>query len=382
MAGIYVHIPFCLSKCPYCGFYSEGGHERIPRSYLEALAVDAAREACHWNGYRFESIYIGGGTPSLLSAHDLEKLLDLLSNSFCLNDNPEITIEANPATLNQVQLRQYVKVGIGRISVGVQSLVSAELGSLGRQHSPAQAVALLNWAREAGIDSISADVIVGIPDQTHETLAWSLTMILSRIDHISCYMLSIDEGTSLYLDVRLGRVALPSERHLVALYRWAARLIEDSGFEHYEISNWCRPGHACRHNQNYWSRGEYLGLGAGAHSHRKNRRYMKVKDWRRYVDSVLRHSSPIARVEHLSPEQVLLEELMLRLRTSRGINIKWLEELTPDGRCSHLIDDLVTSGLLVKTDENISLSPRGMLLERAITEKLAAQLSISQPLLR
>jgi len=382
MAGLYIHIPFCISKCAYCSFYSEGGYSEVPQAYLDALVVDAVQEAPLWQDHQFETVFIGGGTPSLLKPRDLERLLAAVRESFHLAREPEITIEVNPGTIDSSQLSDYADLGVGRISVGVQSMIADELRFLGRSHSPTQALAALAWARRANLTSINADVILGIPGQTLKTLTWTITTLLERIDHISCYLLSIDRGTPLCERVKAGGIDLPSETSICCLYARASDVIAAKGFEHYEVSNWCKPGHRCRHNLNYWRRGEYLGLGAGAHSYWNEKRYMRVRNWKLYVDLLANGKSPVASVENLTRGQAVLEELMLGLRTSSGINLSWLSAVAPGRRLAEVIDDLLGLGLVVKEGENLSLSPKGMLLERAIVERLADELAPSQPLLR
>ncbi len=379
MAGLYVHIPFCLSKCRYCGFYSEGGNSFIPHAYIAALKKDSLREAPLWKDHTFRSVYIGGGTPSLLASHELADLLNHLGQNYNLQD-AEITVEVNPATIDRMRFEGYLRAGVNRISIGVQSLISHELIFLERRHNPTQARALLKWASDFSDLSVSADIIIGIPGQTRDSLTWTLDVVLNYVDHLSCYMLSIDKGTRLYRDVKGGKVKLPSDDQLVRLYRLTDTLIEEHSFVHYEVSNWAKPGHESIHNLNYWSCGEYLGIGAGAHSHLCGRRYMRVSDWKTYVDLVESGRSTITMEECLTDEQKAIERVMLALRTSHGLKVDDFEGMF-NKHALKLLDDLILRGLLIKSGENLLLSPSGMLLECEIAKMLVSELASPQVLL-
>jgi oxygen-independent coproporphyrinogen-3 oxidase len=251
------------------------------------------------------------------------------------------------------------------------------LAVLGRSHDPECAIAGLERARTLGTFSVSADAIVGIPGQTEATLGRSLTALGESAEHISVYILSIEPGTELERRVRRGDVELPGDDEVMALYRHACRLLAGMGLEHYEISNWCRPGHDCIHNQIYWKRGDYVGLGAGAHSHRDGVRYARLRRPAAYIDAVMCGTTPIGMREVLTRAQILLEEVMLGLRTSEGIDLEDMASRYGNGidRMNGILDDLAASGLIVKVQSNVLLSPRGIAVHDSISEALASALS-------
>lgn len=305
MPGLYVHIPFCVRKCRYCDFYSEAGRLHLLDDYLEALLTEAKQ----YRGLSFDTLYIGGGTPSLLGAASLERMMRGLSGCLDLAKLREATIEANPDSAGSEFLGAALACGIGRLSVGVQSLNDDELTKSGRLHNADQALAAISRAKGCGFEDISADVIVGLPGQTTGSLENTLGgLIDSEVTHISAYCLSIEEGT---LFAQHPPPDLVDDNGQAGLFEFAARYLEENGFVHYEISNFALPGRQCRHNLNYWRGGRYLGLGPGAASHLEGRRFKNAADLEKYIEDPLASQ---CEAEELGAEAKAAEEAMLRLR--------------------------------------------------------------------
>jgi oxygen-independent coproporphyrinogen-3 oxidase len=391
--GIYIHIPFCLSKCAYCGFssfpcerfrsdapYGEPNcseplpsPQGVPEWYLDAVAADARTEARLWDGVEFETLYLGGGTPSLLRPEQLGRVLGGVRRHFRLVGRPEISVECNPNTVDAVKLEAFRSLGVSRVSIGVQSLVDSELAVLGRRHSSSEALSALKAARAVGFGRVSADIMIGIPGQTRAGLDRTLGGVLDLADHVSGYMLTLEHGTRLEALVRRGELRLPDDDAMLSLYRRACRVIEGRGLARYEISNWSRPGHECIHNQIYWQRGEYAGLGAGAHSHRAGRRYAKNADPEAYAERLDAGLDAVEMSEDLSEDEKLLEAIMLGLRTSDGID---MEDLVARYRLDikrtrPLLEDLAREGYIIKDGSNLLLSTKGICVQETVSELLA-----------
>jgi oxygen-independent coproporphyrinogen III oxidase len=378
--GIYIHVPFCLAKCSYCNFNSCPSDEGVPDAYVRALVRDMECEAADWRedpgGGGFASVYIGGGTPSLLTPEQMSCITSSLASHYGLAADAEVTVECNPRTVDRRKLGAYRSLGVNRISVGVQSLAAGELRLLGRIHEPADALGALEEARAAGFTDLSADVILGIPGQDPGSLSATLRGILGRVTHVSAYVLTLEAGTALERLVAGGRVKMPDEETVIGLYGLARTVLAEAGLAPYEISNYSLPGYRCRHNEVYWRRGSYVGFGAGAHSHRDGLRYSKIQDPVRYVQAVGRPGGVVDFSEVLTPCQMLLEEVVLGLRTVEGVGFEGLAgryDLELD-RLSRLLDDLVLNGLLVRKGKNVTLSPKAVLLHDAISEEVAAVL--------
>jgi oxygen-independent coproporphyrinogen-3 oxidase len=347
---------------------------RIPPDYVSALLLDIERESAGWTEAGFESVYFGGGTPSLLSPCQVESIIDTLHGCFRIEENAEVTMECNPGSMDTARLRAYRNLGINRISVGVQSVSDAELKALGRRHRAAEALAALETARAAGFDNLSADLMLGIPGQHPDSLRTTLKQLAGLVDHVSAYLLSVEPGTEFARQADLGRLDLPDSDEVVGLFEQADRDLEAGGFTRYEVSNWSRPGFECRHNLMYWRRGEYAGVGAGAHSHRGVIRYSRVESPAEYVARIARGDDPVDMRERLTGKQKLIEEIMLGLRTRRGLDLSTLREAPEiDSRgMDAAIVDLVEEGLLFKNGNFLQLSPKGIKVCDSVTESVSA----------
>jgi oxygen-independent coproporphyrinogen-3 oxidase len=372
--GIYVHIPFCLSKCRYCAFNSYPVRDGVPEAYVGALLNDAVREASFWNGRRFESVYFGGGTPSLLSVDQMRRVMEGIRSCFRLSPNPEITVECNPNTLDRARLLAYYSLGVNRISIGVQSFSDRELRFLGRRHRAADGLRALKTARLAGVKSLSADLIAGIPGQGRQSLARSLKAVTRHVEHVSLYLLSVEPGTELEDSVSAGAVEMPDEVELLETYGFACDFLKSAGFLRYEISNWAKPGFECIHNAVYWTCGDYVGLGAGAHSHLSGRRYSKLVAPDGYILALRKGGDAVVMSENLDPMQMFLEELMLGLRTLRGVDPASAARRHgfDPRRLIRRVEDLCTGGYASKERNRMLLSAKGMMLHEAIVADLVA----------
>jgi len=375
--GVYVHIPFCESKCGYCAFNSRplpaGAPGEVPPDYLSALLLDIERESAAWAPTRFESVYLGGGTPSLLSPRQVESILEALSRHFRIEESAEVTIECNPGSIDLARARAYRGLGVNRISVGVQSMCEAELRSLGRRHGARDSVTALEVARAAGFESVSADVMLGIPGQRPESLRATLEQLSGLVDHVSAYLLSVEPGTEFERMAGLGRLNLPPESAVIELFEQADRDLRGGGFTRYEVSNWSRPGFECLHNLMYWRRGEYAGFGAGAHSHRGGIRYSRVDNPGEYMARLRCGTDPVGMRERLTEDQTLIEEIMLGLRTERGLDLSALRDRheIDQRRMDAAIADLIGQGLLARNGNSLQLSPNGIKVCDSVTEAVS-----------
>jgi oxygen-independent coproporphyrinogen-3 oxidase len=361
MTGLYIHVPFCIRKCAYCDFYSLTGRTDLVDSYVEAVLTEARSRP----GLSFDTLYLGGGTPSLLGARGLTRMLAGLRSVFDLSAVVEATIEVNPESAVAGLLQAALDSGLNRVSVGVQSLQDEELRRAGRVHNAGQAVAAVQRARETGFENISVDVMVGLPGQRWPTLHATLNALAGlSVDHLSLYCLSLENGTALASNPPPD---LPSGDEQADLFEYARSFLQDSGYLHYEISNFAIPGRACLHNLNYWRGGEYLGLGPAAASHLSGRRFRNRAD----LEAYLRHPAGLVEeVEELGPEDKAAEEAMLRLRLlSEGLMADDLVGRYGSGVTVDLLrrlDDMVSQGLLKREGSRYCLEPSRVLTSNPV----------------
>jgi len=332
--GLYIHIPFCLSKCPYCDFYSSTSLSAIP-DFLNALFKEMEMYRSRFNP--FDSVYIGGGTPSLLSPEQLENILVRVRRNFNLISNPEITIETNPADLNRSFLESMRENGINRINIGVQSFDEKALAFLGRRHSAKQAISAVETSRKAGFHNIGLDLIYGVPAQDIESWLDTLRQAAAfSPEHLSCYQLTLEEKTPLGIRYRAGEFSIPGEALQYEFFMKTSEFLEDAGYLHYEVSNFARgKEHTSRHNQKYWDHSPYLGLGPAAHSFQDNRRWWNRRSIDQYITAINAGNLPVEEAETLAIEQLRLEALYLGLRTRKGL---YLEEFKNQYHCDLLTE--------------------------------------------
>ena len=318
--GIYIHIPFCKSKCEYCDFYSLSGARdgKQVDAYLQAIADHMAEAGKLAPDYIVDTVYFGGGTPSFFGAEKLDKILDEVQRSFRLGPDPEITLEANPDSISEASLKRLVRAGFNRISIGVQSDDDNILARLGRPHNFDMAKQAMEAARKAGFANISLDLMYGLPSQT--LTGWEETLknvARLRPEHLSCYALKVEEHTPLwrYRDT----VRLPDDDAQADMYMAACEYLGKLGYEHYEISNFAKNGLISRHNMKYWTGGEYLGFGPSAASDFAGKRFTIMRDLKGYNEGIAKKLQVLSECETIPARERAAEYLMLRLRTHLGI---------------------------------------------------------------
>jgi putative oxygen-independent coproporphyrinogen III oxidase len=373
--SLYVHIPYCQAKCPYCDFNSYAADRWPEARYVDALCAElhhyAQREP--WNHGEIHTVFFGGGTPSLFAPASIARLLATAARLWSISADAEITLEANPGTVSLETLRGFRAAGINRMSFGVQSFWSHYLHVLGRIHSADDAVTAVGWSREAGFDNVNVDLIFALPRQTLAEWESDLAQATAlQPDHISAYNLTYEEGTPFY--TLRGRGVLQSlpEEIEVAMFTRTQEQLGAAGFEQYEISNYARPRRACRHNLNYWQSGDYLGIGAGAHSYAATggwgSRWSNEKIPNRYIEAVGKLAHACSTSERLAARQARGEFVFLALRCRAGFSAGAFRERFGDDLLtafSHAAD-LQAEGLLQCADGRWQLTPRGLLLADSV----------------
>ena len=367
--GIYIHIPFCRSKCDYCDFYSLAGREDRMDAYQKALLAHIGETAPLAQGIPVDTIYFGGGTPSFYGDKRLRELLGAIQKQFQVEKNAEITLEANPDSVDLKSLRRLRKAGFNRISLGMQSACPEELADIHRPHSARQVDEAVAAAKKARFRNLSLDLIYGLPGQTMDSWKATVEHALSLIpQHLSCYGLKVEEGTPLAARAAAGEV-LPDDDTQADMYLWTVGRLQRAGLPQYEISNFAKPGYESRHNLRYWLTKPYIGFGPGAHSDFGGRRYSFVRDLDRYIDGVLRGGTIIDSEELIPQRERGGEYLMLRLRTARGIE-EWeyrgtyFMDFAPLER---RLEEFQAQGWARKTEEGRwRLTPRGFLVSNQL----------------
>ena len=366
--GIYIHIPFCRSKCDYCDFYSLAGREDQMDRYQKALLAHLKETAPLAQGYPVDSIYFGGGTPSYYGAKRIKELLAHLSKLFQVEKDAEITVECNPDSVDLKSLRILRKAGVNRLSMGMQSAQEAELRAIHRIHTPQQTNQAVEAARKAKFTNLSLDLIYGLPGQTMESWKATVEHALSLIpQHLSCYGLKVEEGTPLARRVAEGEV-LPDDDQQADLYLWTVGRLERAGLPQYEISNFAKPGYESRHNLRYWLTRPYIGFGPGAHSDFGGRRYSFVRDLDAYIQGVLQGGDIIDESELIPKRERCGEYLMLRLRTVQGIDEQeyrhtYFMDFAP---LQARLEQFQAQGWAEQTDGRWHFTPQGFLLSNQL----------------
>ena len=378
-ASLYLHIPFCHTRCYYCDFNTYAGILPMRAAYVRALLTEivlAGKMARHDDGSRRRSrtIFFGGGTPSLLSVEQMKSLLDACFAAFNVDPDAEITMEANPGTLTKEQLVGLRAAGVNRLSMGAQSFDAELLKSLGRIHTPEEIVQAVQYAREAGFTSINIDFMFGLPGQTmqhwRETLDQALEL---RPEHLSLYSLIVEEGTLFHSWAQEGRI-IPGDEDLCAdMYEYADQRLREAGYINYEISNWALPGHSSRHNLTYWQNLPYIGMGAGAYSSFAGRRFADEREPAAYIKQLKAKRIPEAESEVVEREQAMSETAFLALRTAMGLHLPTFEQRFREPFAQFVGNRLrvVEEAGLLEYDENwLRLSTRGRLLGNEVFMRL------------
>ena len=368
-AGLYVHIPFCSSRCSYCDFATGLYQSELAERYVRSV-VQEIRSSVH-AGERIDTIYFGGGTPSLLAPSQLERILSVLFDRFDIDVAAEITLEINPGSATPEKLRDFRRLGVNRASFGAQTFDDAELARLGRSHSSADALRTFADLRDAGFTNVSFDLIAGLPGQTLEGWQRNVEQALALTpEHLSFYLLEVHSGTPLAEHIRRGLQPAPDEDLAGVMYRSMLEQASEAGYEHYEISNLCRPNFHSRHNVKYWTGEPYYGFGCSSHSYDgKARRWSNQRDVRNYVEVVERGDSPVVEEQELSQDEMRAEALFLGMRLMRGINVHWYREsFGVDLRQEHSrdLDRFCKAGLLEFDGDLIRLTRTGALLSNEV----------------
>ena len=373
---IYIHVPFCRGKCEYCDFYSMPAEEGLVRRYVSALRREIQRCAKGEDG-EVNSIYIGGGTPSVLPSGSIGAILNCLTEHSRLVDAAEVTVEANPESLTASLIDELTGAGVTRLSVGVQSFQDPELRTLGRPHTSSDALEALRAVSGLGGLDVSLDLMYSIPGQNLFTWRQTLEAAVGlRPSHISAYELTLESGTPLEQRVGRGELRPPHEDEALAMYHEARSLLADAGYEHYEVSNYALPGKRSRHNANYWQRGEYLGLGPGAVSFIDGVRAKNLPDLARYLDAIENGGLPPFVTEVPTSEEAAREFLMLGLRCREGVGLEEAASAYALGGLLLGAGMLIDEGFLASGSGRLYLSQKGMPVMNSVLVRLMESLGL------
>ena len=366
--GFYVHVPFCASRCGYCDFNTYTAEELgggVSRSTYAETVIEEIRWARGQvpDDRPVSTVFVGGGTPTLLGAGDLVRILAVIRAEFGLEPDAEVTTEANPDSVSPAMLEELLAGGFTRVSFGVQSLAPHVLATLERTHTPGRALEVIAEARAAGFDRVSADLIYATPGETDDDLRDSVRAVLDAgVDHVSAYSLIVEEGTRLAARVRRGELPAPDDDVAAERYRLIDSMARGAGLEWYEVSNWARPGSECQHNLGYWSDSDWWGAGPGAHGHLDGRRWWNLKHPTAYARAVTEGVAPVAGEEWVDETGRELERVMLGLRTRGGIERGGLPEAA--------VQALEEEGLIDASGSRVRLTAEGRLLADAVVRRL------------
>lgn len=359
LPGLYIHVPFCKTKCPYCDFYSITDPSLI-QSWLDGIEKEALIYNQEWLP-AFDTLYIGGGTPSVLDEYGLGRLMDILRNSFSFAPDTEVTIEVNPDDITASRLACYKTLGINRLSMGIQSLQEAELRFLQRRHTAIAAERAMELMQSSGFRNFGVDLMYGFHGQTRKSWTDTIERVLSwGPAHLSCYQLTVSDGTPFGRMVSEGKLKRITEGQERRFFTHTSHFLQDHGFIHYEVSNFAKGEEyfSC-HNLKYWQRAPYLGLGPGAHSFRDNVRWWNYRSVKDYCRLLLEGKRPVAGQERLSPEQVRLEMLLLGFRTARGVN---MDDIVDQPFNGEMLARLTSSGIVRVEENRVSPTLNGYLI--------------------
>jgi len=373
--GLYIHIPYCASKCRYCDFYSVPAPapamkkpplQDYPAMLIREACLRAAEPAVLGDEIYFDSIFFGGGTPSLLEAPEVRAILEAMRENYEMSGQPEITMECNPGTVDAAKLEGYLETGVNRLSFGVQSFRQSDLTALGRIHTPAQAIESLELAKKAGFSNIGLDLMFSLPYQSVEDLDENIEKAIAlEPQHISCYCLTIEDGTPLAAEAKADPGMIATDEVQAKQYSLAAAKLKAAGYERYEVSNFAKPGFECRHNLTYWQGRPYMGFGPSAHSYIKGKRSWNVPDIDKYAKRISNDETAVEGEEILSRQQELTEFVFLGLR-SRGIDpfeFKKKFGVNFSELYGRQINSLVGKGLArEQPDGSLALTDKGYLL--------------------
>lgn len=377
--GLYIHIPYCNSKCNYCSFVSQVGTDSEKMSYIDCLKKEIAMRAKEYNSYyTISSIYIGGGTPSCLPVGAIKEIFQTIYKFFTVRNDAEITMELNPNSVSEQKVVEYINSGVNRFSIGLQCIDKQVLLSMGRTHTVEDFDHTINLIRENGISNINADIIVGYPDQSQKAVVDTIKHLIDlKIPHVSAYMLSVEEGTPLQMMIYKGVKNLPSENTIIKMFNNVTSALNKAGYQRYEVSNFAKPGFTSRHNRIYWNRDDYLGLGVAAHSCISNTRFANTEDVLEYCNCInTKGKPPVAAAKKLTLDEQKEETIMLSLRTSEGLDTKAYMDTYNENFLSKYRDKLaqyIKLGLLVIDSEGrVRATEKGFLVLNKIILELVS----------
>ena len=374
--GIYLHIPYCLHKCGYCDFNSHPENREEASKYVDALLQELKAYSRSLRDYSIPTLYMGGGTPTLLPPSQLKRILLTVFQNFDLTPDCEITIEANPATIKLQTLREIRSAGYNRISIGVQSFDEKELRLLERVHSVEEIHSTVQRARSANFENLSMDLMFALPGQTNEKWQSHLKHAIAKNpDHLSTYNLTIEPATAFNKLHEKGKLHLPNEDVQFEMYETAIKTLEGAGYQQYEISNFSKPGRESKHNINYWNNGEYIGVGAGASSYLKGERFKNTPLPGSYIREIRAKENAVETRERLEPMHAMGETLMLGLRLLKGISIDVFEnrfQVSFQKVYGKVLDSLVQQELITFNQNRIALSRKGLFLADSVILKFLA----------
>ena len=369
--GLYIHIPYCIHKCGYCDFNSHLIKQDEMDHYIDSLVVEMRHYAkIYSNTNVIRTIFLGGGTPTTLTASQLERILKECVSEFTVLSDAEITIEANPATIDIEQLKSIRQTGYNRISIGVQSFDKAELKLLDRAHGPEEIHSTVDRARKAGFDNLSLDLMFAIPNQSLSSWESNLNKALEKNpEHLSTYNLTIEQGTAFSKLQSNGKLIMPDDNHQLELYKRTIERLTKKGFHHYEISNFARRGKECKHNITYWENKNTLGLGAGASSYMNGTRFKNINLPAHYIRQVKEKKIAVEHSETLEPRQAMGETIMLGLRLLQGISIHQFEkrfQISFTNLFRNIISSLKEKELVVIEKDYLRLSKKGLFIADSV----------------
>lgn len=372
MAGLYIHIPFCKQRCTYCDFYTEVAPKLIP-SLVDALCEELKTRQRYLKNETLSSIYFGGGTPSLLTYEQFEQIFEAIQSNFKVEPHAEITFEANPDDLSQAFLHTISSLPFNRISIGIQSFDDAQLKAINRRHTGMQAMQAVEYAKEAGFNNISIDLIYGLPSQSLASWASQLDRAFALgVQHLSVYGLSYEEGTKLWQQRESGEIIAVDEDDMIEMYGLLLEKMDEEHFEAYEISNFARSGYRSRHNSAYWNLTPYIGIGPSAHSYDGNSRQWNISSTTDYI-TALAKGEPFYENEILSADDKYNDYIMISLRTREGLNLKFVEQHFGSNMkdyCLASAQQQIELGNLLSDQDFIFLSPQGIDISNIIISEL------------
>lgn len=372
MSGIYIHIPFCKQKCFYCDFYSVASIKNRTK-YIEAVVKELELQKDYLGKEHIETIYFGGGTPSLLSIAELEKILSTIHNYYNVSSKPEITIEANPDDLNIDYLKELHKIKFNRLSIGIQSFDDNVLKFINRRHNSAQAINSVYNAKEAGFDNISIDLIYGLPDMTLSDWKENINKAMSLdIQHLSAYHLTIEEKTVFANYLSKGKIKPIEEAQSIEQFKTLIERVGEGNFIHYEISNFCKPNFYSKHNSNYWKQKKYLGIGSSAHSYNLNSRSWNVRSIEKYIASLENDTIP-CETEQLDNNTRYNDYILTSLRTMWGADLNYIKTAFGDTLYTYYINNAkkyIDTGMIYMKDNTMILSDEAKFISDQIIADL------------